>query len=142
MGGVPMSLPAEREIINTYDQLRRAGGGIAIIAQHGGIRETYVDGWLILRLDAKGQKLITDKDAAWYHNGLRWIHADRAKYSNWHDRQRAALELAQEWVAGAYGEQGPWKRNRMGDYLPERIAVQFPLRKKPRRSKTDQKESR
>lgn len=118
----------ERGIINTYEQLVAAGGGIAITPARIGAREQYIYGWNIYRVNAQGQKLVTDKNAAWYQHGKKWIAPPDGVHGH-HKAQAAALELAKAWVAETYGELGPWKRNRMRDYVPERINKQFPLRK-------------
>ena len=113
-------------IHNTYDQLAAAGGGIAIMVSWGGIRDKYVNGWQIYRLNADGKQLVTDKDAAWYHCQRKWF-SHMGYPGTRHQKQAAELEEAKAWVAETYGEQGPWKRNRSRDYVPERINAAFQI---------------
>ena len=120
----------ERSIINTHDQLVAAGGGVAITPSRTVGREPRVSGWAIYRVNAAGKQVVTDKDAAWYDQGCKvflfFSAPARETARVW------ALEQAQQWVAKQYGETGPWKRNVMRAYVPERIAKAFPL---PRRDK-------
>jgi hypothetical protein len=122
---------ASGEIIyNTHGQLLAAGGGIALMPHVCGVRQTYVEGWIVYRINAKGAQLVTDTKAHWSLYGCKWIHADRPIYRNWHERQRAALEMAKAWVLEAYDEAGPWVRNRTRDYVPQRINAAFPIPKR------------
>jgi len=119
------------QIINTHDQLMAAGGGIAIVPAYYGVREVRIHGWRVYRI-VRGKPVNTDTGGHWTDYGLKRFTASGAHYPNWHARQRAALLQAQEWIAKTYGEKGPWARNRMGDYVPERINDEFPI---PRRDK-------
>lgn len=115
---------SERAIINTYDQLRANGGGVAICYQaRGDSRSLTSPSFVILRLDKNGRELATDPKAAWYDHGHKFflVHG--------RDERAAKLAEAKEWVRNQYGEAGPWKRNRMGDYVPQHINDSFPLRK-------------
>lgn len=109
----------EREIINTFDQLRAAGGGVAISTAYLPGQSVHPYGWSVWRVNAKGKQVVTDPDAPWYAYGSRVFSFSGDK--------KAALEAAKAWAAEQFGEQGPWKRNRMHDYVPERIFKQFPI---------------
>jgi len=111
------------EICNTHGQLVAAGGGIAIMPAYVGTRTEYRSGWKVYRVDAAGARIATDPTAHWTDYGCKRFHES--------DKTRAeALEEAKRWCAETYGEQGPWVRNRMGDYLPARIHKAYPLRKR------------
>lgn len=112
---------------NTFDQLRKAGGGIAIMKNWSGLRTLYVNGYSVFRVGEKGQEVPTNPHAHWYDRG-RKVFTSFGKKGTFAQRQLQAFEEARAWVAKTYGEQGPWVRNRMGDYLPARIHKQFPLR--------------
>lgn len=116
------------EIVNTYDQLVAVGGGIAICKRWGGIRDRHIAGWVILRVNAKGLQIVTDPEAAWYDNNYK-VFANSLHKGTFFQKQSLAFDEAAKWVAEKYGEVGPWKRNRMGDFVSERINKQFPLRK-------------
>lgn len=122
----------QQRIINTHDQLKAAGGGIAIIVAHGGIRETFVNGWYIYRVSKHGDQLITDPQAAWYNYGMKWF--SNFGDGSFHERNAVALGQARAWVAEQYGEHGPWVRNAQLDYVPERIQKAFPIRREKRRT--------
>lgn len=111
--------------INTHDQLVAAGGGVAIVPAYTGARSNYRNGWHVYRVNVKGQPLVTDKTA-------HWTDHHRKHFPDGFSRAEA-LEEAKRWVEATYGERGPWVRNRMGDYLPERIHKAFPLRPVPRK---------
>lgn len=114
------------ELVNTHEQLTAAGGGIAIIKAYAWGRDGNINGWHIYRVNEHGRKVATDLGAPWYHHECKWF-VSRAN-GTFHERQRQALEAARVWIAETYGELGPWVRNRLGDYLPERIHETFPLR--------------
>jgi len=115
---------ADNIIYNTHYQLVAAGGGIAIIYQgHGGARSMQYPAWRVYRVNARGVKLATDPTAHWMDGGCK-----RFSVHNREDK-KVQLELAVQWVKEQYGEEGPWKRNRTGDMVPERINAQFPIRK-------------
>lgn len=109
------------EIINTHDQLTAAGGGVAIMPAYSGARTRHRDGWSVYRANASGEQVITDPNA-------HWSDHKRKRFSEFTATRAEALEAAKAWVLATYGEAGPWKRNRMGDYVPERIAKAHPLR--------------
>ena len=115
--------------MNTYDQLCAAGGGIAIIVSYGGARDRFVDGWEIYVVDAKGKELLTDKDAAWYRHGRKHVSMHTTG-GNFHERLREALEQAKAWVSMQLGENGPWSRNAVGDFVPTRVQKQFPINRR------------
>lgn len=76
----------KHEVRNTWEQLRAAGGGVAICwhAWHSVIPGR----WAVLHMSASGRPLVTDRN-----------------------------------------EEGPWVRNRQGNYVPERINDSFPVRR-------------
>lgn len=116
-----------KEIINTHDQLVAAGGGIAICPAYSGAREMHRNGWNVYRVGEKGDRIATDPNAHWTDHGEK-------RFSEVEQTREQALEAAKRWVADTYGEHGPWKRNRMYDYVPERIAKAHPLRPRPRKT--------
>lgn len=116
------------EAINVHEQLRLAGGGVAIVLSYGGIRTQYVDGWSIYRVGLDGKQISTDTNAPWYCYGKKWISSTSLN-GTFAERQRAALELAKRWVAQQGWYDGEWKRNRTRDYVPSEINKRFPIRK-------------
>lgn len=112
--------------INTHDQLAAAGGGIAICPAYSGARRDYRNGWCVYHVNAVGQQVVTDKNAHFTDYG-------RKRFGEFGTSRAEALEEAKRWVAETYGERGPWVRNRLGDYLPERIHKAHPLRPLPRK---------
>ena len=114
----------EREVINTYQQLQAATTGVG--AEHQAIAITFsaahsVFGprWQVVRI-VRGRNVKTDHHASWHDYGRKTFLGNK---------RSDASERAKAWVAGQYGEHGPWKRNRMGEWVPERINNRFPLRK-------------
>lgn len=121
---------SEREIINTYDQLRAAGGGVAIVPSYSGTRTQYFYGWGILRVNDKGKQVITDPAAHWTDNGKKVFSASFGTEGDTRaERSRNALAQAKQWVAEQGWYNGEWTRNRMRDYVPKEINKRFPLRK-------------
>jgi hypothetical protein len=110
-----------KEIVNTYDQLCAAGGGVAICYRARGTdaRLLGVSSFQIMRV-VRGKIVATDPGAPWYNHGKKTILVC--------DSRADALAEAKRWVAKKYREKGPWKRNRMHDYVPARINDEFPLR--------------
>lgn len=106
--------------INTHDQLAAAGSGVAICPAYSGARDR--NGWVVYRV-VRGVRVLTDTRA---HHGL--MH-----FAEFGTSRAEALKEAKRWVAETYGERGPWVRNRLGDYLPERIHKAHPLRPLPRK---------
>lgn len=117
-----------REVINTYDQLVAAGGGVAIVPTYVGTRTQYPYGWGIWRVNAEGKTLVTDSNAHWSNNGKR-IFSHTPYKGTPAEQKRASLEAAKAWVAEQGWYSGEWKRNRMRDYVPKEINDNFPLRK-------------
>jgi hypothetical protein len=110
-------------IINTYDQLVAAGGGVAICYRaQGDHRSCESPRWRIMRVKG-GREIVTDPRAHWMDYGAK------AFYTYGQDRM-GVLEVAKEWAAKHLKEPGPWVRNRMRDYVPERINKQFPIPKR------------
>lgn len=123
MDGIDVNVQTPARLLNTHDQLVAAGGGVAIIVAHSPGRSRSPCGWSVYRI-VDGKQVITDKIAAWYERGMKTFHYGTTKME--------AFEAAKAWVAEKYGESGPWHRNVMRDYVPERIAKKFPIRKAPR----------
>jgi hypothetical protein len=122
---------AQRRIINTYDQLKAAGGGVAITVATSGGRDTYVSGWYVTRVNEKGELTDTDPGCQqWYHHKSKHFSCALPREQPFHVRRQLAFEQAAAWVHKTYGEAGPWQRNRQGDFLPQRIARKFPLEKR------------
>ena len=111
-------------LINTHDQLVAAGGGVAIMPSYTQGRGSARVGWGIYRVDAAGKQIVTDSEAPWYNYGRKVFYSRTRS----HDE---SLEEAKAWVAERCNEPGPWHRNHMRDYVPERIAKQFPIRRTP-----------
>jgi len=110
-----------RRIINTYDQLVAAGGGVAISYQPSD--RMAVAGWRVFRV-ANGKIVATDPKAHFLDHGQKTFTCSR-------NDKAAQFTAAKAWVAATYGEHGPWKMNAMRDYVPERIQKQFPIRREP-----------
>lgn len=120
-----------RAIINTHDQLSAAGGGVAIMVSYGGIRDRYVDGWIVYRLSGSGKAIATNPKAAWYHDGHKWFSMGMLSAGgSFHERRRKALESAVAWVKEQGWYDGEWKRNGMGDFVPVAVQKQFPIRRR------------
>lgn len=110
-------------LINTFDQLVAAGGGCAIVTARSPGRTPRARGWSVYRINKSGQQVVTDPKAAWYEHGMKTF--------DWFGKTKAeAMAETQAWIAEEYGEHGPWARNAMRDYVPERINKAFPLPKK------------
>lgn len=118
------------EAINTHDQLRKAGGGIAITVATGGIRQTYVNGWYVYRLGPDLRPIPTNPDAPWYDHGKKWFGNSSAEGKTFHERQRNALETAKRWVAEQGWYDGEWVGNRDRCYVPKDINKRFPIRRR------------
>lgn len=109
------------EVINTYDQLVRAGGGVAILPSYTGTRTQYFYGWAIWRIGPNGKTIVTDPKAHWQEKGKKVFSAGLDKM--------AALETAKTWIKEQGWYDGKWARNRMRDYVPKDVNKRFPLRK-------------
>lgn len=110
---------SEREIINTHDQLVRAGGGYAIVRRVGP-GSNRQSGWAIYLVNATGEPVATDPNGPWY-NYKRLVFNQGTK--------RESLAKAQAWVAQKTGTQTKWSCNEMRDYVPADINKRFPCRK-------------
>jgi len=130
---------AEREAVNTHDQLKLAGGGVAILRSTGGIRESYEDGWVVLRVNEHGQSVVTDPNAHFTKYGRKhFSNSYLGGFSNSYTGERLshaasmarAFEEARQWVAAQGWYDGPWVGNRMRDKVPADINRRFPLRKR------------
>lgn len=113
------------DIINTWGQIVAAGGGVGIFfrpTSSGRVSTTAA--FRVIRIDARGKEIPTDPAAAWYNHGRKTFLAFVDK--------PAALAAAQAWVAAQGWYDGPWARNRTGDYLPADIHRRFPLQPRTR----------
>ncbi len=117
------------EIVNTHQQLVAAGGGIAIVTHRGGARSDYVAGWGVYRVGPDGKKIDTNPNAPWYDYGKK-VFLNSSFSGSFHERSRAALERAKQWITEQGWHKGNWKRNRMRDYVPAEIDLKFPIRKR------------
>lgn len=119
----------ERDIINTHDQLRAAGGGVAIVPNYTGTRTQYFYGWAVYRVNEHGQQIATNPKAPWYDYGKQVFGAMGAGGKTPAERSRNALAAAKAWVAERGWYDGEWARNRARDYVPKDINARFPIRK-------------
>lgn len=117
-----------REIINTHDQLRAAGGGVAILPSYTGTRTQYFYGWAVYRLNAEGKQITTDPKAHWSDYGKKVFSTLGAKGVSSAERSRNALAAAKQWIAEQGWYDGEWTRNRVRDYVPRDINKRFPIR--------------
>lgn len=119
---IPPPLPATPRLINTYDQLKAAGGDrIAIIYCGRGLGLTDVPGWTVVRIK-DGRELVTDAKAAWYNRK----HKTFSLWSRVREGKPKALAEALAWVAEKYGKTD-FARNREGDYVEREVNEKFPL---------------
>lgn len=116
-----------KAIVNTHDQLVAAGGGIAILPAYSGARSEYRNGWKVYCVSGAGVQVSTDPTAHWTDYGCK-------RFGEQEIGRGGSLDEAKRWVAEAYSECGPWKRNRDGAYVPERVAKAHPLRSRPRKT--------
>lgn len=72
---------AAREIINTHEQLKAAGGGVAIQVCYSGIRERYVYGWSVYRVGPDGKQIDTDPNAHWSDYGKKVFRGEGKSFS-------------------------------------------------------------
>lgn len=119
----------EHGIINTYDQLRAAGGGVAISPSYTGARTEYFYGWAVWRVGADGRQIVTDPKAHWADYGKKVFSTTQAGGTTPAERSRNALAAAKKWVAERGWYDGEWMRNRMRDYLPKDINKRFPIKR-------------
>lgn len=117
---------AEYRIINTWDQIKTAGGGLFICWQsgHGVIGSSYA----VYLIDEKGKEIRTDKSptAPWYEHGRKSFPA----YGR--ENKKKALEEAKAWVAENYPNIAPkeWAKNRLGEFVDAEINKKFPIPKR------------
>lgn len=108
-------------ILNTHDQLTVAGGGVAITRRAGNGRACVNPAFQVYRVNAAGKQLMTDPEAAWYDNFCKtFTFIGRPDV-------KAALEAAKAWCAARYKLEGPWVRNRIGDYVTESMNGHYPI---------------
>jgi hypothetical protein len=127
-------MKTERDLINTHDQLRAAGGGVAITVAYSSGRETYVSGWHVYRLGPDGKQIVTEAKGHFWDHGCKWFSLGMGRPGeSFHEKKRRALAEAQAWVREQGWYDGEWKRNAVGDVVPADIQKRFPI---PRRKKT------
>lgn len=114
---------AAPKIVNTYSQLARAGGGVAISWHPHEPRMVQPAAWVVWRVGTKGELIRLVEGGPWYHRGAK-------HFTPFGTTKAEALEQAKAWVAAQGLYDGPWVRNRMHDYVPAHINKQFPLPKK------------
>ena len=120
------------KVINTYDQLqmwkaaRLTKRPVAICRAHTiGSRTQYRrDGWCVY-----SPWEATDPNAHWTRNGQKHFGRDPYTEPDWRSGESAALVRAMNWADEKYGPFN-WVRNRMGDYVPAELNLEFPLRKR------------
>lgn len=115
-----------RRLINTWDQLVAAGGGVGIFTAHTAGRSSRACGWAVYRVGADGKEIPTAIGTPWYE------HKRKTFYWRQQKTKFDTLEEIKAWIAENLGEPGPWKLNAVRDYVPERIAKQFPIPRKPK----------
>jgi len=110
-------------VINTFDQLVAAGGGVAILFYRDSSRERVGRSarFSVMRINEKGQELVTDRDAHWTDYGKKVFRVGLGV------TKPVALAAAQAWVLDTYKVAGPWVRNRMGDYVLASVNKAWPL---------------
>ena len=115
--------------VNTFEQLVAAGGGVAIGTAYAPGRQQYACGWRVWRV-VNGRSVRTDdrKDAPWYY------HGDRVFSYGFGTDKATALAQARAWVKDQGWYDGPWVRNRFGDWLPTDIHKRFPLQPRERKA--------
>lgn len=117
------------EVVNTHDQLKRAGGGVAIMPSYLGARERFFYGWAVYRINERGKQIVTDPEAHWANYGQKVFRAMGQKGDTRAERSRNALAAAKKWVAEQGWYDGEWMRNRTRDYVPKEINKRFPIRR-------------
>jgi hypothetical protein len=120
-----------REIINTHNQLLAAHEAnlpdVAIYPRHWSCgRNTYRDGWKVGR---PGKNLGTETNPYDWDYGCKVFNEREFNGETWRDRRQQAFVAAVMWASGRY-KVARFVRNRMGDYVDERVNKMFPLRKK------------
>ncbi len=124
----PPPTEAPRRLVNSYDQIKAAGGDGFVISPIVGPttsraeRQSYT-AWAVHRV-VRGQTVDTDTNAAWYY------HGQKVFLFHFHGGKKTSLELAQAWVKKQFGFAGPWARNAVFDYVPKAINDKFPIPKR------------
>lgn len=125
----------ENQILNTWDQLKRAAASgferqklVAISyhhPDHSNSRDVSTYKWSVWSPFFK-----TDPDASWYDNDSKTfgLPLNGTKH---HERKATALTAAMNWANEKYGPYN-WVRNQQGDYVPKEVNDRFPLRKRER----------
>lgn len=109
-------------LINTWDQLRAAGGDrVAISYSNPEPRSCRVPCWRVWRMVDR-REIKTDPKAAYYDNGAKSfiVHHPIRRY------KAVALAEAIAWANATYGPR-TFVRNRMGDMLEAEVNAKFPL---------------
>ena len=108
-------------LINTWDQLKAAGGGVAVSYHANGGRTVLPPMWVVWRINAAGQQLQTDAKAAWYMRGSKGFSFPGGK-----DLKEQARLDALAWATKKYGVKA-WARNMFGDYVSATVNAAFPI---------------
>lgn len=126
-----MSEPVNTKVsepVNTFDQMRLAGGDRVGIFWHG---PDYGRGgscakWVVIRL-VDGVEIPTKPGAPWYDYNRKTFSVFGVR-----EFKKPKLEEAIAWIEGRF-ERREFVRNRMGDYVERDVNERFPLPKRPRR---------
>ena len=112
-------------VINTWDQLVAAGGGVAVSYRAAHDRACVPARWVVFRVDANGHGVKTDPGAHWTDNGCKTFSC--------HSREtkKMAEAAALAWATEHYGVTA-WDKNRMRDWVPADIEARFPIPKRER----------
>lgn len=110
----------ERAIVNTWDQLVAAGGGVAVSYHPANDRACMVASWTVFRVAADRREFVTDPKAHWTDNGRKAFHCCGRE-----DKARAERE-ALAWASERFGVT-EWARNRMRDWVPAEVQKAFPI---------------
>jgi hypothetical protein len=117
-----------REVINTHDQLlaaRSAGlPDVAVCPRHcNGGRDSWRNGWKVYQpgfnLGDETNRWDWDYGCKVFSEGM----------GNWRESRELAFFQASSWTREQYGIR-KFVRNRMGDFVDERVNKQFPLPKR------------
>lgn len=116
-------------IINTHDQLKANGGGVAIVPTYTGVRTIHPYGWGIYRVGKDGKAIPTDPNAHWTEYGKKVFPHNRHNGTP-AEQKRASLEAAKAWITEQGWHDGEWTRNQARDYVPKEVNDNFPIAKR------------
>lgn len=118
------------EIINTYDQLCAAGGGVAVIYRRNGGRAVMPPWVEVMRVNEQCKIVRTaEPNAPWYVHGYRVFNLNDADGDR-RQQRKVAEQRAILWCRNEFGIAGDFVRNGFGDLVPADIQQRFPLRKR------------